>query len=463
MAFDAFSDKLQMAVRRISGKGRLTEKDIEGMMREVRVSLLEADVNLNVVKHFSNKIKDEALGAHILKGLNPSQQVIKVVKDNLIEMLGGDATPFQVNAKETRILLAGLQGSGKTTSAAKLAAYLRKNDSQKPLLVALDVYRPAAIEQLQTLGQSLAIEVYQEGTNVAPDVIAKNALAYARKNQFTTLIFDTAGRLHIDTDMVDEIIRIQQAIHPTHALLVLDAMTGQDAVNVASHFHEHLALSGAILTKFDGDTRGGAALSLRHVANVPIIFMGVGEKTTDLEKFYPDRIADRILGMGDVLTLVDKVTENVSEADMMNMMEKMMSGNYNFNDFMKQLKMIQRMGSLGGLMKLIPGMNKMLNQANVDESKLSSIEVLIQSMTKKERLDPALIKKSSQRRKRVANGSGRSVSEVNKLITSFDQQLTMVKRMQSMDPNAMQKDPSAMIPRPKMKKGKGKNRGGFRF
>lgn len=463
MAFDAFSSKIQMALRRVSGKGRLTEKDIEGMLKEIRLSLLEADVNLNVVKHFSAKIKEEALGAHILKGLNPSQQVIKVVKDNLTEMLGGKETPFIPDAKETRIILSGLQGSGKTTSASKLASYIRKHHEKKPLLVALDVYRPAAIDQLKTLGASLDIPVFEEGTEVAPETIAKHALSYAKEHDLDTIIFDTAGRLHIDEAMIDEIKTIHQVVKPTHAFLVLDAMTGQDAVNVAKHFHDHLSLTGAVLTKFDGDTRGGAALSLRHVTEVPILFMGVGEKATDLEAFYPERIAERILGMGDVLTLVDKVSENVSEADMMNMMEKMTSGHYNFDDFYKQLKMIKRMGSLGGLMKLIPGMNKMMNNADVDESRLSSIESLIQSMTKAERKDPSLIKKSANRRRRVATGSGRSVADLNRLITSFDQQLMMVKRMGSMDPSQMAKNPGAMMPKQKIKKGKGKNRGGFRF
>jgi signal recognition particle subunit SRP54 len=463
MAFDSLASKLQMAVRRVTGKGRLSEKDIEGMLREIRLSLLEADVNLNVVKHFSEKIKEEALGAHILKGLNPSQQVIKVVKDNLTEMLGGSETPFVTDTKTTRVILSGLQGSGKTTSVAKLARYLTKHHAKTPLLVAPDVYRPAAIDQLKTLGEDLNVPVYEEGTDVDPVTIAKNALKYADENGHDALIFDTAGRLHIDDSMIDEIKAIHQIVNPTHALLVLDAMTGQDAVNVAKHFADHLKLTGAILTKFDGDTRGGAALSLRHVADVPIVFMGVGEKTSDLEKFYPERIAERILGMGDVLTLVDKVSENVSEADMMNMMEKMTSGHYNFDDFYKQLKMIKRMGSIGGLMKLIPGMNKMLNSANVDESRLASIEALIQSMTKKERKDPGLIKKSANRRRRVAHGSGRSVADLNRLITSFDQQMQMVKRMGSMDPSAMAQNPGAMMPKQKVKKGKGKNRGGFRF
>ncbi len=463
MAFDNLADKLQMSIRRLTGKARLTDKDIEAMMKEIRLSLLEADVNLTVVKAFSESIKEKAMGDRILKGLNPSQQVVKVVNDEIVELLGGKETTFEPAEPLTKILLSGLQGSGKTTSAAKLASYLVKNHQLKPLLVALDIYRPAAVDQLKTLGKDLGIDVYSEDSK-NPASIAKNALDKAHKENYNAIIFDTAGRLHIDESMIEEIEAIEKTIHPTHSFLVIDAMTGQDAVNVAKHFHEHLHLNGAILTKFDGDTRGGAALSLRSVANVPIVFMGVGEKTSDLERFYPDRIASRILGMGDVLTLVDKVTENVSEADMMGMMEKMMSGHYNFEDFYKQLKMIKRMGSLGGLMKLIPGVNQAIKNADVDESRLTSIEALIMSMTLKERKNPDLIKKSSSRRQRIARGSGRSVTELNRLIDGFDQQIQMVKRMQGMDPSKIgQQQPFASPRAAKVKKGKGKNKGGFRF
>lgn len=463
MAFDNLADKLQMSIRRLTGKARLTDKDIEEMMREIRLSLLEADVSLPVVKSFSASIKEKAMGDRILKGLNPSQQVVKVVNEELTELLGGKETLFEPAQPITKILLSGLQGSGKTTSAAKLSQYLLKNHQLKPLLVALDVYRPAAVDQLKTLGQSLNIAVYSEATK-DPVSIAKNALDKAQKEGFNALIFDTAGRLHIDQTMIAEIESIEKAIAPTHSFLVIDAMTGQDAVNVAKHFHEHLNLNGAILTKFDGDSRGGAALSLRMVANVPIVFMGVGEKTADLERFYPDRIASRILGMGDVLTLVDKVTENFSEADMMGMMEKMISGNYNFEDFFKQLRMIKRMGSFGGLMKLIPGMNQALKNVDVDESRLVSIEALIMSMTLKERKNPDLVKNSSSRRQRIAKGSGRSITELNRLIDGFNQQMQMAKRMQNINPNNISNMTPPMMNRPaKIKKGKGKNKGGFRF
>lgn len=463
MAFETLADKLQMSIRRLTGKARLTDKDIEEMMKEIRLSLLEADVSLAVVKSFSESIKEKAMGDRILKGLNPSQQVVKIVNDELTELLGGKETVFEPAPPLTKILLSGLQGSGKTTSAAKLANYLVKNHQLKPLLVALDIYRPAAVEQLKTLGQNLNIDVYAEALD-DPSLIAKNALERAKKEGYNALIFDTAGRLHVDEAMIEEIEAIEKTISPTHSFLVIDAMTGQDAVNVAKHFHKHLKLNGAILTKFDGDTRGGAALSLRSVADVPIVFMGVGEKTDDLERFYPDRIASRILGMGDVLTLVDKVTENVSEADMMGMMEKMMSGHYNFEDFYKQLKMIKRMGSLGGLMKLIPGMNQALKNTEVDESRLVSIEALIMSMTIKERKQPDLVKNSSSRRQRIARGSGRSITELNRLIDGFNQQIQMAKRMQNMNPaNMGQINPTSMARSQKIKKGKGKNKGGFRF
>ncbi len=467
MAFDQLSDRLQMAMRRMTGKARLTEKDIEEMMREVRLSLLEADVNFKVVKSFTKSVKEKALNEKIFKGLNPSQQVVKVVHEELKELLGGDTSEFALKTSgKTTVMLTGLQGSGKTTTAGKLASYMRKKHAKKPLLVALDVYRPAAVEQLVTLGKQLNIEVFERGTNEKPEKIAQDALLYANDKDIDFIIFDTAGRLHIDTTMMDEIVKIKSAINPDEILLVLDAMTGQDAVSVAEHFHTALGVSGSIITKLDGDTRGGAALSLRQVTQVPIKFMGLGEKLDDFDVFHPERMASRILGMGDVLTLIDKVTENVDESDMMNMMEKMMSGKYNYNDFLKQMKMIRRMGSLGGLMKMIPGMSKLTKNANVDDKQLVYLEALIQSMTEKERRNPDLLKRSSSRRRRVAQGSGRRVSDVNKLIDNLDQQVQMFKRMSKMDPNQI--DPSnpmksmQQAPR-KQKKGKGKNRGGFRF
>ena len=468
MAFDQLSDRLQMALRRVSGKARLTEKDIEEMMREVRLSLLEADVNFKVVKAFTQEIKEQALNEKILKGLNPSQQVVKIVHEALKDLLGKETSVFSIKAQGTTFLmLTGLQGSGKTTTAGKLARYVKKHHQVNPLMVALDVYRPAAVEQLITLGEQLNIAVFSEGTDKKPVDIAKNAMVYAKENGYNFVIFDTAGRLHIDHDMMDEIQALKETIKPDEIFLVLDAMTGQDAVSVADHFHTALGITGSIITKLDGDTRGGAALSLRKVTNVPIKFMGLGEKLDDFDVFHPDRMASRILGMGDVLTLIDKVTENVDEDDMMNLMEKMMSGKYNYNDFLKQLKMIKRMGSLGGLMKLIPGVNKMMKNADVDEKQLVYIEAIISSMTKDERKNPDLIKRSSSRRRRIAEGSGKKVSDINRLIQNLDQQTSMFKQMSKMDPNQIDpKNPMKNMnlnPPKKVKKGKGKNRGGFRF
>ena len=470
MAFDQLSDRIQMALRRVSGKARLTEKDIDEMMREVRLSLLEADVNFKVVKQFTKDIKEKAKDEKILKGLNPSQQVVKVVRDELTELLGGETSVFTLDkSKQTTIMLSGLQGSGKTTTAGKLARYLSEKESMNPLLVALDVYRPAAVEQLKTIGEQLNIDVYDEGTRDKPEAIAKRALEHANVHQHDVVIVDTAGRLHIDESMMDELKQVKSVLNPDEIFLVLDAMTGQDAVSVAEHFHGSLGVSGSIITKLDGDTRGGAALSMRKVTNVPIKFMGLGEKLDALEVFHPERMASRILGMGDVQTLIDKVEENVDEDDMMNLMEKMQSGKFNFNDYLKQLKMIKRMGSLGGIMKMIPGVNKMMKNADVDEKKLVYIETLINGMTKEERKNPDLIKKSGSRRRRIARGSGRSVAEVNRLIQTMDQQKQAFKKMGDVDPNSI--DPSNPMkglgnmqpPAQKQKKGKGKGKGGFRF
>ncbi|TVP95109.1 MAG: signal recognition particle protein [Acholeplasmatales bacterium] len=467
MAFEQLSDRMQMALRRLRGKARLTEQDIEEMMREIRLSLLEADVNFKVVKAFTNTVKEQALDEKIFKGLNPSQQVVKIVHDALTDLLGGETSVFALKGHgTTTVMLSGLQGSGKTTTAAKIARYVRKNHGVKPLLVALDVYRPAAVEQLVTLGKQLDIPVFERGTDLAPEIIAKQALEHAQAMQYDFIIFDTAGRLHIDTTMMDELQRVKDTIKPDEIWLVLDAMTGQDAVSVAEHFHQSLGVSGAVITKLDGDTRGGAALSLRHVADVPIKFMGLGEKTDQFDVFHPERMAGRILGMGDMLTLIDKVTENVDEADMMNMMEKMMSGHYNYNDFRKQLRMVKRMGSLGGLMKLIPGMGKMMKQVDVDDKQLVFVEAIISSMTEKERKKPDLIKQSSSRRRRIASGAGRSVAEVNRLIQSLEQQMQAFKKMSTMDPATMNPNQAAKSLAPtqkRQKKGKGKGRGGFRI
>jgi signal recognition particle subunit SRP54 len=458
---------MQMAMRRVTGRGRLTEKDIEEMMREVRLSLLEADVNYKVVKEFTKEVKEQALGDKILKGLNPGQQVVKIVNDELKKIMGDQASPLTLNPTGiTKIMMVGLQGAGKTTHSGKLAKYLRKHNDLKPLLVALDVYRPAAVEQLVTLGKQLDVPVFEMGVNHKPQEIIKEALIFAKENGCNLVIADTAGRLHIDDSMMEELVKVKEILKPEEILLTLDAMTGQDAVTVATSFHEQLNVTGAILSKLDGDTRGGAALSLRRVTNIPIKFMGMGEKLDQLEVFHPERMASRILGMGDVMTLVDKVTENIDEDDMMGMMEKMMSGKFNYNDYIKQLKMIKKMGSLGGIMKLIPGMGKALKEQEIDEKQLVYIEAMISSMTKQERKNPSLIQKSSSRRRRIASGSGRKVSDVNRLIQTMEQQSQMMKRMGNMDPNSINPaNPLASMPstKQKQKKGKGKNKGYRRF
>ncbi len=466
MAFDKLSDRLSMTLRRVRGKGRLTEKDIDEMMREIRLSLLEADVNFKVVKQFTSNVKEKALGEHILKGLNPGQQVVKIVHDELKELMGNHLETLNLNDKGlTKIMLVGLQGSGKTTTAGKLARLLKEKNHKKPLLVAMDIYRPAAIKQLHTIGEQLGITVFDLGVDVDVPTIAKEAEIYAKENGYDVLIADTAGRLHIDEEMMNELAKVKTVLNPEEIILVLDAMTGQDAVNVTSHFNDNLQVSGAILSKLDGDARGGAALSLRYVTNVPIKYVGMGEKLDQLEPFHPDRMASRILGMGDVLTLVDKVSEQVDESDMMNLMEKMMSGKYNYNDYLKQLKMIRRMGSLGGILKLIPGMSQALKKQDIDDKQLIYIEAIINSMTKEERKNPKLIQRSSSRRRRIANGSGRRVSEVNKLIESLDAQTRMMKQFSRMDPNKLNQQ-SALQSMKKVKqkkKGKGKNKRRYPF
>ena len=467
MAFDNLSDRMQMAMRRVTGKGRLTEKDIEEMMREVRLSLLEADVNYKVVKEFTKDVKEQAMGEKILKGLNPGQQVVKIVNDELKNIMGEKASPLTISMVGiTKIMMVGLQGAGKTTTSGKLALHLRKNNNLKPLLVALDVYRPAAVEQLKTLGQQLSVDVFEMGTKEKPQTIIKRAMEFAVQNGNNLVIADTAGRLHIDESMMQELVDVKNILKPEEVLLTLDAMTGQDAVTVASSFNDTLGVTGAILTKLDGDTRGGAALSLRRVTNIPIKLMGMGEKLDQLEVFHPERMASRILGMGDVMTLVDKVTQNIDEDDMMGMMEKMMSGKFNYNDYVKQLKMIKRMGSLGGIMKLIPGVGKAMKGQDIDEKQLAYVEAMISSMTKAERKNPKLISQSSSRRRRVANGSGKTVTDVNRLIQTMSQQTQMMKRMGNMDPKSINpNNPLASLTKQplKAKKGKGKGKKRFRF
>lgn len=437
MAFENLTSRFQMALRRLSGKAQLTEKDIDEMMREVRLSLLEADVNYKVVKEFTDEVKELAYGEKILKGLNPGQQVVKIVNDELTKLMGESASELSLDDDLTVILMVGLQGAGKTTTAGKLANLIRKNYNKKPLLIAADIYRPAAIEQLQTVGKQLDIEVFEMG-QISPEKIVKSGLDYAKKNDFDLVIIDTAGRLHIDEVMMDEIQLIEKISHPAEVLLTVDAMTGQDAVNVAETFNKALSITGCILTKLDGDTRGGAALSIRKVTGVPIKFAGTGEKLTEIEVFHPERMASRILGMGDVVSLIEKATEEIDEAEAMNMMEKMMSGNFNYNDLLKQMRMIKRMGKFSGILKMLPGMSSMADMDKVDDKQLVYIEAIISSMTKEERKNPDLLNLSSSRRNRIASGSGRSTTEVNRLISMLEKQQKMMRRMAGMNPSSLE-------------------------
>lgn len=473
MAFDNLSDRLQMALRRVTGRGKLNEKDIEDMMREVRLSLLEADVNYKVVKQFTNNVKELALGEKILNGLNPGQQVVKIVHDELKRVMGDEASGLSYKMNGLTVFMTiGLQGAGKTTAIGKLANYLRKKENKKSLLIAADIYRPAAVDQLVTIGKQLRIDVFEEGVNKKAQDIVKDGLKYANENKFDVVIIDTAGRLHIDEEMMEELVDVKKIAKPDEILLTVDAMTGQDAVNVAQTFHEKLGATGVILTKLDGDTRGGAALSIRTITGVPIKFVGTGEKLDALEVFHPDRMADRILGMGDVLSLIENVTENIDEDEAMGMMEKLVNNKFNYNDLKKQFKMIKRMGSISKILGMIPGLGKQLREATnqIDDKQIVYMEAIIGSMTEEERRNPELINQSSRRRERIAKGSGRSVAEVNRLRQALDAQVKMMKQMNGMseaDINRMSNSiKNGQMPQgyaPRQSKGKGKGKGNFRI
>ncbi|MBN3490667.1 signal recognition particle protein [Acholeplasma equirhinis] len=465
---NSLSDRLQMFVRRVTGRGRLTENDIEEMMREVRLSLLEADVNFKIVKQFTANVKEKALGEKILQGLNPGQQVVKIVHDELKRVMGEDSAGLiYANNGMTTIMTIGLQGSGKTTAIGKLGLWIRKKEKKNVMFIAADVYRPAAIDQLVTLGKSLGIHVYEEGLKDARKIV-KNGLEYAKANKYDVVIIDTAGRLTIDEDMMQELIDVKKLANPNEVLLTVDAMMGQEAANVAKSFHDQVGATGVILTKMDGDTRGGAALSIREISQIPIKFASNGEKLDQLEQFHPERMASRILGMGDMMTLIEEVTSNIDEDEAKSMMEKMMSDSYNYLDLQKQFKMIKRMGSISKIIGFIPGLGKMKDAlSQVDDKQFDRINVIIQSMTEEERKNPKLIDTSSRRRERIAKGAGVQVADVNRLRQSLEQQKQMMKQMSNLDEKQMErmaKNPSAMpIAQPKVKKGKGKNRGGFRF
>ena len=472
MAFDSLSSRLQMGLRRITGKGKLNENDIEEMLREVRLSLLEADVNYKVVKKFLANVKEQALGEKILKGLNPGQQVVKVVREELKKTLGDDVVELNFKSSGMTVVMAvGLQGAGKTTAVGKMALFYRKKLKKKPFLIAADIYRPAAVDQLVTLGKSIDVPVFEMGTKVSAETIVTEGLKKAKEEGANFVIIDTAGRLQIDEDLMKELKNIKEIARPDDILLTVDAMAGQDAVNVALSFHSQLDITGIILTKLDGDTRGGAALSIKEMTGIPIKIMSNGEKLDAMEIFYPDRLADRILGMGDVLSLIDTVTENIDEDEMKSMAEKMMSSSYNYNDLLKQFKMIKRMGSMSKILGFLPGMGKIKNAVNnVDDRALDRIEAIIYSMTEEERKHPELIDRDFKRRDRISKGSGRSIQEVNKLRSTLEQMKKTMKQMKNMTPEEqkrmgaqMQTGNYSALGQPKVKKGKGKNKGGFRY
>ncbi len=427
MAFDSLMDKLQDTFKKIKNKGKITEQDVKTAMREIRLALLEADVNFKVVKDFVNKVSEKAVGEEILGSLTPAQHIVKIVRDELIALMGTTESKIEFSSKPpTVIMMVGLQGAGKTTTSAKIAAQLRKQKSKRPLLVACDVYRPAAIKQLQVVGAQLDIPVFEQGGG-NPVEIAKNAMEHAKAKGNDLVIIDTAGRLHINEELMDELKNIKEAVLPTEILLVVDSMTGQDAVNVAESFNEQLEITGVVLTKLDGDTRGGAALSVRAVTGKPIKYAGMGEKLSDLEIFYPERMASRILGMGDVLTLIDKVQETVDEQEAKALEEKLLKSRFTLEDFLGQLKQMKKMGPLSQLVGMLPGMNKeMLKNVNVDDRQFARTEAIILSMTIEERRNPSII--NASRKIRIAEGSGTKVQDVNALLKQFDMMQKMIKQ-----------------------------------
>lgn len=425
--FETLSDRLQNAIKNIKGYGKITEENIDSMVREVRLALLEADVNYKVVKEFTSAVREKALGEEVKKSLTPGEMFVGIIRDELVELLGGSNAPLNLKGNPACLMLVGLQGSGKTTTIGKLANLLRKKHNKKPLLVACDIYRPAAIEQLKQIGKELNIPVYSEDSKDAVS-IAKNGVCYAKENGYDYVLIDTAGRLHIDDNLMEELQNIKQEVKPEETLLVIDSMMGQDAINVITGFNSKIDLTGVILTKLDGDTRGGVALSVRHLTNVPIKFIGDSEKMDGISYFYPDRMASRILGMGDILSIVDKANEAIDEKEAEKSLKKMQKGKFDLEDFLSQMKQIKKLGPLENLLKLIPGASKMgLNNVNINPKDLAHIEAIILSMTPYERKHPEILKAS--RKERIAKGSGRNVMEVNRLLTQFEQSKKMMKML----------------------------------
>lgn len=433
MAFEGLAERLQGTLQKIRGKGKVNEADVKEMMREVRFALIEADVNLKVVREFVKKVSELAVGQDVMKSLTPGQQVVKIVKDELTNLMGGEQEPIQFSRKPpTVIMMVGLQGAGKTTTSGKLASLLRKRHNKKPLLVAADVYRPAAIEQLVTVGKQLTIPVFSLGTDITPVEIVRQALEEAEKEHHDVVIVDTAGRLHVDEDLMQELADIHELSKPEEVFLVVDAMTGQDAVNVAKNFDETVNVTGVVLTKLDGDTRGGAALSIRAVTGKPIKFIGVGERMDALEAFHPERMASRILGMGDVMSLIEKAQDNVDDGKAKELEDKFRTQSFTLDDFLDQLQQVKKMGPLDDLLKMMPGANKIkgLENAQVDEGQMGRVEAVIQSMTPTERAKPEII--NANRRRRISKGSGTSIQDVNRLLKQFDDMKKMMKQMTGM-------------------------------
>ena len=434
MAFESLSERLNKAFKNISGQGKLTEKNMNDMLKEVRMSLLEADVNYDVVKSFVENVKEKALGQEVLDSLNPSQMVFKIVHDELQVLLGEEDARIHFKKQGmTTVMMVGLQGSGKTTTAGKIAKLITEKQGKKPLLVAGDIYRPAAIDQLKTLGAQLNIPVFSKGTDTPVETIVTEALAKARDDHNDVVIIDTAGRLQIDEKLMQELANVKEIAHPDEILLVVDSLAGQEIVNVASTFNERLGITGAVLTKLDGDARGGGALSIRHVTHVPIKYIGTGEKLDEIDYFYPDRMADRILGMGDVVSLVEKVQDVYDEKESMKAFNKMKAGTFGLDDMLDQMKKLQKMGPLSGLLKMIPGMPKIPNLNDDDAAaKMKMTESIIYSMTKAERANPDMI--NSSRKERIAKGCGQPVTEVNKLLKQFEQSRKVMKQLGNIDP-----------------------------
>lgn len=430
MAFESLSDKLQDVFKRLRGKGKLTEKDVKEAMREVKLALLEADVNFKIVKQFVNKVSERAVGTEVLEGLNPAQQVIKIVDEELVELMGSTQSKLTFSPHPPTIyMMVGLQGAGKTTTTGKLAGILKK-EGRRPLLVACDVYRPAAIKQLQVVGGNFGVPVFEMGDKVSPVEIAKKAVEFSAENKNDVILIDTAGRLHIDEELMAELENIKKAVRPQEILLVIDAMTGQDAVTVADSFDSQLGVDGIILTKLDGDARGGAALSVRNVTNKPIKYVGMGEKMEDLEPFYPDRMASRILGMGDIKSLIEKAQQTFDEKNAIELQKKMRENEFTLDDFLEQMQQVKKMGSLKDIINMIPGFSQKIGDVDLDPKVVSHTEAIILSMTREERSNPSIL--SGSRKKRIADGSGSSIAEVNRLVKQFDEFKKMMKQLNGM-------------------------------